>query len=100
MFATGFMSRITPAPWFSSLEQGVVGETYNIGGKNERTNLHIVETICDHLDRLSPREGQPRRALITFVHDRPGHDRRYAIDATKIETELGLARAGVLRNRH
>ena len=70
-------------------EQGVLGETYKIGGKNERTNLHIVETICDHLDRLSPREGQPRRALITFVRDRPGHDRRYAIDATKIETELG-----------
>ena len=70
-------------------EQGVVGETYNIGGKNERTNLHIVETICDHLYRLSPHEGRPRRALITFVHDRPGHDRRYAIDAAKIETELG-----------
>ena len=71
------------------LERGVLGETYNIGGKNERTNLHIVETICDQLDRLSPREGQLRRALITYVHDRPGHDRRYAIDATKIETELG-----------
>ncbi len=71
------------------VEQGVLGETYNIGGKNERTNLHIVETICDHLDRLSPRAGQTRRALITFVYDRPGHDRRYAIDATKIETELG-----------
>ncbi len=71
------------------LERGVLGETYNIGGRNERANLHIVETICDHLDRLSPREGQSRRALITFVRDRPGHDRRYAIDATKIETELG-----------
>ena len=71
------------------LEQGALGETYNIGGKNERTNLHIVETICDHLDRLSPRGEQSRRALITFVHDRPGHDRRYAIDATKVETALG-----------
>ena len=71
------------------LERGVLGETYNIGGKNERTNLHIVETICDQLDRLSPREGHLRRASITFVRDRPGHDRRYAIDATKIETELG-----------
>lgn len=71
------------------LEQGVLGETYNIGGKNERTNLHIVETICDHLDRQSPRGGQSRRALITFVRDRPGHDRRYAIDATKVESALG-----------
>lgn len=71
------------------IEQGVLGETYNIGGKNERTNLHIVETICDQLDRLSPHNGPARRALITFVQDRPGHDRRYAIDATKIETALG-----------
>jgi dTDP-glucose 4,6-dehydratase len=70
------------------LEQGVLGETYNIGGKNERTNLHIVETICDHLDLMSPRDGQSRRALITFVRDRPGHDRRYGIDATKVEAAL------------
>jgi dTDP-glucose 4,6-dehydratase len=70
-------------------EQGVPGETYNIGGKNERANLHIVETICDHLDRVSPHQGRSRRELITFVRDRPGHDRRYAIDAAKIETELG-----------
>jgi len=70
-------------------EQGAPGETYNIGGKNERANLHIVETICDHLDRVSPPQGRSRRELITFVRDRPGHDRRYAIDAAKIETELG-----------
>jgi dTDP-glucose 4,6-dehydratase len=71
------------------LEHGAPGETYNIGGKNERANLHIVHTICDYLDRMTPRDGQSRRALITFVTDRPGHDRRYAIDAAKLETDLG-----------
>jgi len=71
------------------LERGRVGETYNIGGRNERENLHVVETICDTLDRLRPAPGGPRRGLITFVTDRPGHDRRYAIDASKLETELG-----------
>lgn len=71
------------------VEAGTPGETYNVGGKNERTNLHIVETICDELDRRLPRDGASKRTLIAFVQDRPGHDRRYAIDATKIETELG-----------
>lgn len=72
------------------LTKGAVGESYNVGGGNERTNLQVVEAICDALDsriRLPARE--PRRSLIAFVSDRPGHDRRYAIDATKIERELG-----------
>jgi dTDP-glucose 4,6-dehydratase len=68
---------------------GRAGETYNIGGRNERANLHVVETICDLLDRLEPSARGPHRGLISFVTDRPGHDRRYAIDATKIEDELG-----------
>ncbi len=71
------------------LERGVIGETYNVGGRNERTNLHVVETICDLLDATEPAPSGSRRRLISFVKDRPGHDRRYAIDATKIETELG-----------
>jgi dTDP-glucose 4,6-dehydratase len=71
------------------LEHGVVGETYNVGGRNERTNLHVVETICDLLDELSPSDSDARRRLITFVADRPGHDKRYAIDASKLERELG-----------
>ncbi len=68
--------------------KGRPGETYNVGGRNERTNLQVVETICDELDRIMP-TNTPRRELITFVADRPGHDQRYAIDATKLETELG-----------
>lgn len=69
---------------------GISGETYNIGGKNERDNLYIAGKICDLLDEKSPDpQGRSYRELITFVTDRPGHDRRYAIDATKIETELG-----------
>lgn len=99
------------------VETGRLGETYNVGGRNERTNLEVVETICDTLDELRPLTGgndkcsllndrdnpeqpatnnyQPTkvvksyRDLITFVSDRPGHDRRYAIDATKLENELG-----------
>lgn len=71
------------------LERGRVGETYNVGGRNERTNIHVVRTICDLLDRIVPRRNGSRHRLIRFVNDRPGHDRRYAIDATKIETELG-----------
>ncbi|MEN8255539.1 MAG: dTDP-glucose 4,6-dehydratase [Verrucomicrobiota bacterium] len=100
-------------------EHGTPGETYNIGGRNERTNLEVVQAICDCLDKLRPLDGscgksevesgsgeaahstsniqpststkeiQSYRDLITFVKDRPGHDKRYAIDATKLETELG-----------
>ncbi len=71
------------------LEHGGVGQTYNIGGSNERANIDIVKTICDLLDRLEPSSRGSRHKLIRFVADRPGHDRRYAIDASKIETELG-----------
>jgi len=69
--------------------KGKVGESYNVGGRNERTNLQVVETICDILDELRPQPDLKRRDLITFVTDRPGHDARYAIDATKLENELG-----------
>jgi dTDP-glucose 4,6-dehydratase len=82
------------------VEEGVPGQTYNIGGRNERTNLEVVETICAILDDLRPLSSDIRppasgqklssyKELITFVADRPGHDHRYAIDATKLETELG-----------
>ena len=68
---------------------GKKGETYNIGGRNERTNLQIVDRICTLLDEKVPRDGGSYKDLVTFVEDRAGHDRRYAIDATKIENELG-----------
>ncbi|MBF0212683.1 MAG: dTDP-glucose 4,6-dehydratase [Magnetococcales bacterium] len=72
------------------LEAGRVGETYNIGGWNEQANLNVVRTICGVLDALQPRmDGRGYAEQITFVRDRPGHDRRYAIDARKIEAELG-----------
>ena len=72
------------------LDAGHVGEVYNIGGWNEKPNLEIVHTVCALLDELSPRaDGKSYREQITFVADRPGHDRRYAIDARKIERELG-----------
>ena len=72
------------------LEAGKLGETYNIGGWNEKPNLDVVHTLCTILDELSPRaDGKPYKEQITYVTDRPGHDRRYAIDATKIERELG-----------
>ena len=72
------------------LERGRSGETYNVGGHNERTNLEVVRTICALLDELAPDSPHaPHDSLITFVTDRPGHDRRYAIDAGKIECELG-----------
>lgn len=72
------------------LEAGVLGETYNVGGWNEKPNLEIVRTVCALLDELRPRaDGQPYQQQIAYVTDRPGHDRRYAIDATKLATELG-----------
>jgi len=69
-------------------ERGRVGETYNVGGRNERRNIDVVRTICTVLDELVP-ANRPREELIEFVPDRPGHDARYAIDPSKIETELG-----------
>lgn len=72
------------------LEKGRVGETYNIGGHNEKTNLEVVKTICALLDELLPdSNNRPHAELITYVKDRPGHDRRYAIDAAKIAKDLG-----------
>ena len=70
------------------LRLGKPGETYNVGGWNEKPNIEIVQSICDLVDEMSPRPGS-RRELITYVKDRPGHDRRYAMDAGKIERELG-----------
>ena len=71
------------------LENGQVGETYNVGGHNERNNITIVKTICQILDELVPHHEGPYSDLITFVKDRPGHDRRYAIDSTKLQAHLG-----------
>ncbi len=73
------------------VEQGRVGEAYNIGGHNEKKNLEVVELLCDMLDAKVGmlQSGKPRKSLVTFVRDRPGHDRRYAIDAGKIAEELG-----------
>ncbi len=70
------------------LSRGRVGQTYNVGARSEKTNLEIVEQICQLMDQHKPR-GQPHKLLISFVADRPGHDRRYAIDPTKLEAELG-----------
>jgi dTDP-glucose 4,6-dehydratase len=72
------------------LEHGRVGEVYNVGGQNERTNLEVVRAVCSLLDELVPDSPHvPHKSLIAFVEDRPGHDRRYAMDASKIERELG-----------
>lgn len=80
------------------LTQGKSGETYNIGGHNEWANLHIVQLICDTVDEFAPQLGGNSRKLITFVKDRPGHDRRYAIDASKIQRELGWTPAHKFEN--
>jgi dTDP-glucose 4,6-dehydratase len=72
------------------LADGRLGETYNVGGWNEMANLDVVHTLCDILDSLKPKaDGASYRTQITYVKDRPGHDRRYAIDARKLERELG-----------
>lgn len=74
---------------YKVVTEGVVDETYNIGGHNEKQNIEVVKTICSILDELQPQaNGQPYESLITFVKDRPGHDMRYAIDASKIDSEL------------
>jgi len=77
---------------YKVITQGEIGETYNIGGHNEKTNLDVVRTICDLLEEFVPKKSNKitrYTELITFVADRPGHDQRYAIDASKIEKELG-----------
>ncbi|MEQ1308509.1 dTDP-glucose 4,6-dehydratase [Acinetobacter bereziniae] len=75
---------------YKVVTEGVVGETYNIGGHNEKQNIEVVKTICKILDELKPQaNSQPYETLITFVKDRPGHDLRYAIDASKIKNDLG-----------
>ena len=72
------------------LEEGQLGETYNVGGSNEKTNLYVVEVLCGILDELKPKkDGSKYATQIAYVKDRPGHDKRYAIDATKLESELG-----------
>jgi dTDP-glucose 4,6-dehydratase len=73
----------------TALRSGRPGDTYNIGGWNEKPNIEIVQTICDLVDEMAPTNGASRRELIAYVKDRPGHDRRYAMDASKIERELG-----------
>ena len=89
-----------------AFKKGLAGQTYNIGGRNERTNMQIVNTICSILDSQSPRsDGRSYKNQITFVKDRAGHDRRYAIDATKIETQLGWKaeenfETGILKTIH
>jgi dTDP-glucose 4,6-dehydratase len=74
---------------YKVVTEGEVGETYNIGGHNEKQNIEVVDTICALLDELAPSQHSPYAKLITYVADRPGHDMRYAIDAGKIERELG-----------
>jgi dTDP-glucose 4,6-dehydratase len=77
------------AALLAALDRGRLGETYNVGGGNERRNIDVVRAVCALVDELAPDATGPRERLITFVADRPGHDRRYAIDAGKIERELG-----------
>jgi dTDP-glucose 4,6-dehydratase len=75
---------------YKLIEKGKAGNTYNIGGRNEKTNLEVVHTLCKILDELKPNSnGKSYKEQITFIKDRPGHDKRYAIDATKLEQELG-----------
>lgn len=78
------------------LQKGRIGEKYNVGGRNEQTNIAVVQTVCDLLDAMEPVR-EARRKLISFVTDRPGHDRRYAIDASKLENELGWRAAETFR---
>ena len=80
---------------YKVVTQGKVGETYNIGGHNEKKNTQVVETLCEILDQLRPQDTASYKSLITYVKDRPGHDRRYAIDASKIEPDMYASGAAV-----
>jgi dTDP-glucose 4,6-dehydratase len=73
---------------YKILEKGRIGETYNIGGESEKTNLELVNTLCDIMNKVKPKKNFDYKSLITFVKDRPGHDRRYAINCDKIKNEL------------
>ena len=73
------------------VRKGLIGQSYNVGGRNEKRNIDVVESICGILDEIRPQAGRSHKELITFVTDRPGHDARYAIDCSKIERELGWA---------
>ena len=75
------------------LTKGTVGETYNVGGNNERTNIELVQTLCRLIDKHVPHSGAKSESLITYVQDRPGHDNRYAVNAEKIKRELGWSPA-------
>jgi dTDP-glucose 4,6-dehydratase len=88
-FVIGSMSKIIVVLFVVSCDVGSFGETYNVGGWNEKTNLEVVHTICRLLDELQPKQQGTYAEQITFVQDRLGHDRRYAIDARKLERELG-----------
>ena len=89
MDSTFAIGRRRPRPSIVICSTGVIGETYNIGGRNERTNLYVARAITELLDRFEPSAHGSRSRLISFVPDRPGHDRRYAIDASKLEQDLG-----------
>ena len=89
VYGDGMNVRDHAGALWTVLQKGKLGETYNIGGHNEWANLRIVELICDTIDEFMPQLGGGSRKLISFVKDRAGHDRRYAIDATKIQRELG-----------
>ena len=89
MCAIGCMSAIIARPSGEVLARGRVGETYNIGGNAEMKNIDVVTTLCALLDAARPSASGSYASLIAYVKDRPGHDRRYAIDASKISTELG-----------
>lgn len=88
MSATGCMSRITPTRFCWWCKRGAVGRSYNIGGENERSNLELVQTLCAILDDLRPKPQGVYADQITFVTDRPGHDARYAIDPSRMRSEM------------